>query len=62
MQDIKWLEDEIDQWFLGILVKEDSKGWQRFVRKADMDKANPIDELAEGSRDKESPGTRGKSL
>ena len=46
MQDIKWLEDEIDQWFLGILVKEDSKGWQRFVRKVDMDKANPIDELA----------------
>jgi ribosome-binding ATPase YchF (GTP1/OBG family) len=46
LQDILWLEDEIDQWFLGILVKEDAKGWQKFVRKVDMEKGNPIDELA----------------
>ncbi len=46
LSDIQWLEEEIDMWFLKILVKEDEKGWDRFLRQVEMSKMDVAEALA----------------
>ncbi len=43
VKDIKWLEEELDMWFLGVI----KKGWEKFVRSLKAQKTEIIKALAE---------------